>query len=330
MDGFELKDAMGQIHISEEMQEEIIKNVQKQMKYRDRKTKYRKKMAASAAAVTLAALAIGFPVRAFVENIVRERMENMSTEEVEDIVIMIREQDASAAQNVSSQDASADPISTEDSGREEGQEQTTGLADGFSREYSANEEERSQALWQAYKEGTFPENVIAQVDNAEDAPEGTLCYIRSTGVFHLPDQEMTDEEILEIIDFQHKMSYAVSQTPAAQEARVEMEAERERQREAIRAAGGISEEEAIEIATKQMESDLGERAEGKEILRYQDGSVAVPILDISEETEYEHKGDLAYFVNFYNSSDHFGYTCIIDAVDGSILRIDTNEPISEE
>ena len=318
MDRFELKDAMEQIHISEEMQEEIIKNVQKQMKYRNRKTKYRKKMAASAAAITLVALAIGFPVRAFVENIVRERMENMPTEEVEDIVIMIREQDASVDLN-----------STDDSGREEGQ-QTTGLADGFSREYTADEEERSQALWQAYKEGTFPKNVIAQVDNAEDAPEGTLCYIRSTGVFRLPDQEMTDEEILEIIDFQHKMSYAVSQTPAAQEAREEMEAERERQREAIRAAGGISEEEAIGIATKQMESDLGERAEGKEILRYQDGSVAVPILDISENTDYEHKGDLAYFVNFYNASDHSNYTCIIDAVDGSILRIDTNEPISEE
>ncbi|MDE6712402.1 MAG: hypothetical protein K2K20_01520 [Lachnospiraceae bacterium] len=318
MDRFELKDAMEQIHISEEMQEEIIKNVQKQMKYRNRKTKYRKKMAASAAAITLAALAIGFPVRAFVENIVRERMENMPTEEVEDIVIMIREQDASVDLN-----------STDDSGREEGQ-QTTGLADGFSREYTADEEERRQALWQAYKEGTFPKNVIAQVDNAEDAPEGTLCYIRSTGVFRLPDQEMTDEEILEIIDFQHKMSYAVSQTPAAQEAREEREAERERQREAIRAAGGISEEEAIGIATKQMESDLGERAEGKEILRYQDGSVAVPILDISENTDYEHKGDLAYFVNFSNASDHSNYTCIIDAVDGSILRIDTNEPISEE
>ncbi len=321
MDRFELKEAMDQVHISEEMQEEIIKNVQKQMKYRNRKTKYRKKMAASAAAITLAVLAIGFPVRAFVANIVRERMENMPTEEVEDIVIMIREQDAYATQN-----ASADPDSTDD----EGPQQTTGMADGFSREYTADEEERSQVLWQAYKEGTFPENVITQVDNAEDAPEGTLCYIRSTGVFHLPDQEMTDEEMLEIIDFQHKMSYAVSQTPAAQEARAEMEAEREQQREAIRAAGGITEEEAIEIATKQMESDLGGRAEGKEILRYQDGSVAVLILDISGETDYEHKGDLAYLVNFYNSSDHSSYTCIIDAVDGSILHIDTNEPISEE
>lgn len=321
MEGYEIKEVMDQVHISEEMQEEIIKNVQKQMKYRNRKIKYRKKMAASAAAITLAVLAIGFPVRAFVANIVRERMENMPTEEVEDIVIMMREQDAYAARNTP-----ADPDSTDD----EGQQQTTGLADGFSREYTDEEKERNTALWQAYKEGTFPENVIAQVDNAEDAPEGTLCYIRSTGVFNLPDQEMTDEEMLEIIDFQHKMSYAIEQSPAAQEARAEMEAEKNQLIEAVQAAGGISQEEAIEIATKQMESDLGERAEGKEILRYQDGSVAVFLQDISGQTTYEHEGDWAYFVNFRNASDHTYYTCLIDPVDGSILLIDTNEPISEE
>lgn len=62
----------------------------------------------------------------------------------------------------------------------------------FSREYSASEEERKRELWQAYENGKFPENVIAQVENVEDAPEGTVCYVRSTGIFNLPDQEMTD------------------------------------------------------------------------------------------------------------------------------------------
>ena len=78
----------------------------------------------------------------------------------------------------------------------------------------------------------------------------------------MPTQEMTDEEMLEIIDFQHKMSYVVSQSTAAQEARAEMEAEEKQWRERIQTAGGIS-EEAIEIAAKQMEDELGERAEEK-------------------------------------------------------------------
>ena len=94
------------------------------------------------------------------------------------------------------------------------------------------------------------------MDNAEDVPEGTLCYIRSTGIFNLPAQEMTDEEILEIIDFQHKMSYAVSQSTASQETRAQLQAEKNQLRERIQAAGGISDEEAIEIAAKRMMDEL--------------------------------------------------------------------------
>lgn len=298
MDEFGLKEIMDQVHISGKMQEEIIMNIQNRMKKRKHKTGNWKKTAIGAAAFIIIAGAVSVPVQAFVSNIVKARMESIPTEEVQEINNMLRER----------------PVE----------------ADGFSREYTDEEKERNTALWQAYKEGTFPENVIVQVDNAEDAPEGMLCYIRSTGVFNLPEQEMTDEEMLEIIDFQHQMAYVVEQSAAAQEARAEMEAEKNQLIEAVQEAGGISQEEAIEIATKQMESDLGERAEGKEILRYQDGSVAVFLQDISGQTTYEHKGDLAYFVNFSNASDHSTYTCIIDAVDGSILLIDTNENISEE
>ena len=116
------------------------------------------------------------------------------------------------------------------------------------------------------------------------------------------------------------MSYAVSQGPAAQEARAEAEAERNQLLEKIQAAGGISEEEAIEIASEQMAAELGERAEGKEILRYEDGSAAVMIKDISGQTDYEHKGDVAYSVIFTDPNDHSTYHCVIDAVDGSILK----------
>ena len=257
-----------------------------------------RRMAAAAAAFVLMAGVVSFPARALVTSVVKERMESIPKEEVQEINDMVQSKPTEA--------------------------------DEFSREYSDSEKERDKAFWQAYKDGKFPENVIVQVDNAEDVPEGTLCYIRSTGVFNLPDREMTDEEILEIIDFQHKMSYAVSQTPAAQEARAEMQAKEKQWREEILAAGGISEEEAIEIAAKQMETEIGERAEGKDILRYEDGSAAVIKIDISEQTDYEHKGDVAYLVHFYNPEDHSLYECAIDAVDGSILYINTNEPIPEE
>ena len=288
MDGLKLKEVMDQVHISDKMQEEIIMNTQNRMKKRTHKLGNLKKAAIGAAAFIIIACAVSVPVQAFVSNIVKARMESIPTEEVQEINDMVQEKEAEV--------------------------------DGFSREYSDEEKERNKELWQAYKDGKFPENDIVQVDNAEDAPEGTLCYINSTGVFNLPAHEMTDEELLEIIDFQHKMSYAVSQSTAAQEVKAEMEAERSQQREIIEAAGGISEEEAIEIATKQMEAELGERAEGKEILKYQDGSAAVIILDISKKTDYEHKGDLAYYVIFDNPNDNSIYYCTIDAVDGRVLE----------
>ena len=292
MDGYDVKKAMDQVHISSEMQEEVIMNIQKKMENGNTNTRTWswRRMATATAAFVLVTGIVSFPVRAFVTSVVRERMESIPKEEVQEINNMVQSKPAEA--------------------------------DEFSREYSDSEKERSKTLWQAYKGGKFPENVIAQVDNAEDAPEGTLCYIRSTGVFNLPAQEMTDEEILEIIDFQHKMSYAVSQSPAAQEARAQMQTEKNQLRERIQVAGGISEEEAIEIATKRMEDELGERAEGKEILRYEDGSAAVIIQDISEQTDYEHKGDIAYLVIFSNSDEnnHSTYYCMIDAVDGSILK----------
>ena len=57
-------------------------------------------------------------------------------------------------------------------------------------------------------------------------------------------------------------------------------------------------------------------------MKYNDGSAAVIIQDISEQTDYEHKGDIAYLIIFSNpdENNHSTYYCMIDAVDGSILK----------
>lgn len=287
MSEFDIREVMEQIHISSEMQEEIVKNVQSRMENGKQKTRSRRKLAATAAALLLAAGAASLPVQAVVQNIVRARMERLSKEEVQDIENMMREHNREA--------------------------------DGFSREYSDSETKRGRELWQAYENGIFPEKDILQVDSEEQVTEGTLCYVRATGVFYLPEREMTEEEQLEIIDFQHKMSYTVSQGAAAQEERAERQAEKKRLKKIVQAAGGISEEEAIEIARKQMESVLGEEAVGMKLRTYEDGCGA-QIIDISDETYYEHKGDVAYMVNFWNPyADFSNYIYYIDAMDGSVL-----------
>ncbi|MCM1263203.1 MAG: hypothetical protein NC313_10825 [Butyrivibrio sp.] len=292
MDGLELKEVMEQIHISPKMQEEIIMNVKKQMKHGKKKAWNIKKIAAAAASFVLAigiiSILLPSPAQAMVSSFVKARMESIPKEKVQETLDMIRAQDA--------------------------------VADGFSRVYSENEEERSHELWQAYENGTFPEKEIIQVDSIDAVIEGELCYVNVTGDFYLPEREMTDEELLEIIDLQHKMKYAVEQSPAAMEARAEMEMEEEQLNKIIQESGGISAEEAIEIAQAQMELELGDKAEGKELLRYNDGTIAVRPYDISGQTAYAHDNDIAYIIGFGNPVDRSGYTCTIDAIDGSILH----------
>lgn len=295
MDGYEVKKVMDQVHISSEMQEEVIMNIQKRMAQGSRNTGTRnfRKMVTAAAALAVAAGVISFPVRAVVSSVVQERMESVPKEEMTGINDMVQSQ-----QEV--------------------------LADGFSREYSASEKERSQALWQAYKNGTFPEKVIAQADSAEDAPEGKLCYIRDTGVFNLPAQEMTDEEMLEIIDFQHKMSYAVAHGPQAQAAAAESQEKEDRLKMTLEnAGGGISADQAVEIAREQLKADLGDKADELELMTYNDGTPGVSLLDASDYSETvferESKAGVIYEIGFGNPDTHAAYGYIIDAVDGSIL-----------
>lgn len=107
-----------------------------------------------------------------------------------------------------------------------------------------------------------PENMIQEVDGAEDVIEGTLCYIRSAGEYCLPDRELSDEELLEIIDCNFRIALDTNRKTAA-EYEAEDRAERAMLEEKVQAAGGISEKEAIEIARKALETDLGEK--GKEL-----------------------------------------------------------------
>lgn len=292
MDGYEIKKVMDQVHISSEMQEELIVNIQNRMEKGNKNVRVWgwKRMAMTAVALVLAAGVIGIPVRAFVAGVVEERMESVPRDEVQALNDMIQSQ----------------------YGVQE---------DGFSREYSDSEKERTKALLQAYENGTFPEKVIAQADNAETAPEGTLCYIRSAGVFNLPVQEMTDEEILEIIDFQHKMSYAVLQGPAAQAARAEYRAEKARLEKIVRDANGISGEEAVEIAEKQLKKDLGENAGELELMTDSFGSGAdlMDAADFPETMKLKSKAGVIYDVGFGNPATYHTYGYFIDAVDGSIL-----------
>lgn len=270
-----IKETMDQIHISEEMQEELIRNLQNQMEKGGKKARNRRKLATVAAAVLLMAGIVSIPVQAIVESVVKARMESISKQEVQDIVDMIR------SLNVE--------------------------ADSFSREYSDKEHERLKELLWLYRNGTFPKHRILLVDTMSGGMEDTLSYNKDTGEFYLPERELTDEELLEIIDFNQIRNYALGQTQAAQETREEMRAEQNRLREQVRASGGISEEEALEIARNQMKSERGALAERTELFR-------VSFSELKQETV-----TVEYVVIFFDPVEVHYYFYEIDPADGSIL-----------
>ena len=91
-----------------------------------------------------------------------------------------------------------------------------------SREFTRDESIRYEELCKAYANGRFPKESLRyikkQIDlgvhskvNPKDSEYGKdeLVYIEKDGLLHLPESEMTDEQMLQLIDFTEKL-YTVS------------------------------------------------------------------------------------------------------------------------
>lgn len=83
-------------------------------------------------------------------------------------------------------------------------------ADSYSRPLMDSEKNRLEELRRAYQEeGYFPKRELTMLDSPEKYKKGVAFYAaRST--FFLPEEEMTDEELLELIDFREKRDYSLA------------------------------------------------------------------------------------------------------------------------
>ena len=83
-------------------------------------------------------------------------------------------------------------------------------ADSYSRPLTDGEKNRLEELRQAYlEEGYFPKKELVRLDSPEKYKKGVAFYAaRST--FFLPEEEMTEEELLELIDFREKRDYSLA------------------------------------------------------------------------------------------------------------------------
>lgn len=106
----------------------------------------------------------------------RQRMENMREQEIEDLYQLAN----------------------------------VGEANSLNRPYTPEEGARYQALVEEYeKSGRFPEKTITIIADAGEYSGQGVAVAADTRTIYLPQEPMSDEEILAIIDFNHKMTYSI-------------------------------------------------------------------------------------------------------------------------
>lgn len=291
----EIRECMEQVHIGEEMQREIICNLRKRMEGGKRKRSLGK-MAAMAASCVLLVGILAISVQAAISNFVKERMENIAAEELDGLAEMTQQQSVNC--------------------------------DTYSREYTETEKMRAKELQEAYHDGLFPEQKILLVDNVEQAPSDRLSYARDVSCYCLPGREMTDEELLEIIDFDHTRAYAISQsacTPKPEERETQRQEQEIRQQELgerVQAAEGISESEAGEIAREYLETTPGFSLEGLELF-------SAALIDV-KDSDCNTEAGIVYGVIFYDSEKCAICLLIVDAVSGRVISVNGEEVADSE
>lgn len=88
----------------------------------------------------------------------------------------------------------------------------------YSRPMNAEESDLFQQLTVAYEEGgIFPEGCVTMLSGGEKYKGRGIGYHIVSGTFFLPE-ELSEEELLQIIDFYHKADYAVQRVAAKVEA----------------------------------------------------------------------------------------------------------------
>lgn len=85
-------------------------------------------------------------------------------------------------------------------------------ADFYSRPLTEGEEARMDSLSQSYRnEGLFPEGELSKIADSSDYGGLGVAFLPSRSTFFLPEGELSDEELLQIIDFRTKREYSLQE-----------------------------------------------------------------------------------------------------------------------
>ena len=275
--------------MKKKMEEDIMKDVMdvdkdkvQADKHVRRKSGWKRNAVAAAIAIAVVGTG-GFTVHAVVENLAKQRLESMPEEEVESLAedVAIRQEDG----------------------------------DTYSRELTDEEMERKRELSIAYQKGQFPEGELNKVQDESEIDKDALCYVLPTGYMYLPNRALTDEEILQIIDYDEKVNYAVQEQYAEQypDEVQEREESQEQLRKQIETEGGISEEEAIVKAQEWLKKLYGEDGDGMQLNCY------IWSVEEAEELGWECPDGKPFYHIDYTIPGVENYILVIGSKDGSLI-----------
>lgn len=85
-------------------------------------------------------------------------------------------------------------------------------ADSYSREMTKKERTRFQTLRGQYEnEGLFPQGELRNIKEASEYDGKGVAFLESHSIFFLPETELSDEELLQIIDFYAKRDFSLQE-----------------------------------------------------------------------------------------------------------------------
>lgn len=293
------KSIFEKIIVKRKLEEDIMRNVIDINKDKHVRKKYGWQKKVGAAVVVLAVVGTGsFTVHAVVDSIVKTRMESMPKEEKSDLVDEVDKANVNAST--------------------------------YSREFTQEEKEREKELTIAYqKDGRFPEGELKIVEDEGKVDKDMLCFVPETSYFYLPDRNLTDEELLQIIDYSNKVNYALQERYKEKHFE-EVAAQEKKEKEArqkLEEEGAISEDEAVAKAQEWLEKLCGTTGEDMELNYYIDtdtfGKEEAPVHQVDWTIDGEE------YCSFYIDA-HGTLLSFMHSDNASSTSVDAEEmPISE-
>ncbi len=176
----------------------------------------------------------------------------------------------------------------------------------FTREFSESEYERMELLRYKYEsEGMYPEKELQIVNSEDEVDEDTICFYPKLCKYYLPERELTDEELLEYIDYGYKLDYALKERSDKEDEELDIEI--------------CSDDELKSLAMDKLTTCFGVDEKNLSV------NIDLHNFYVGYDGDYERTAD----VNVYDEKNHDFYRVDMEAVTGTVRGIYKNNGIME-